>query len=101
MKGRPALPGVFALLVHDSPGCGFQEVAMAVDLHDRVAVVTGAGNGLGAEYARTLARLGAAPGHLRGLRFSSPRHGLSGPMFQERQHDFTTAARSRHEQIVK
>jgi NAD(P)-dependent dehydrogenase (short-subunit alcohol dehydrogenase family) len=33
---------------------------MSTDFTGRVAVVTGAGNGLGATYARTLARLGAA-----------------------------------------
>jgi NAD(P)-dependent dehydrogenase (short-subunit alcohol dehydrogenase family)/ketosteroid isomerase-like protein len=33
---------------------------VAIDFTGRVAVITGAGNGLGAEYARTLARLGAA-----------------------------------------
>lgn len=33
---------------------------MGIDFTGRVAVITGAGNGLGAEYARTLARLGAA-----------------------------------------
>jgi len=33
---------------------------VGIDFTGRVAVITGAGNGLGAEYARTLARLGAA-----------------------------------------